>query len=82
MQRSPSTITREIIRDTKKSDGCGYGVQSSLGTQGIESAKKHKLERFVRLYRYVMEKLKQLLSPHQIESRLKEEYHDDVSMSI
>jgi len=57
-------------------------MPESINPQGIRRKSKYKLEHFVRLYRYVMEKLKQLLSPHQIESRLKEEYHDDVSMSI
>jgi len=84
--RSPSTITREIIRDTKKSDGYGYGAarasRRSVRRASSRRRSKYKLERFVRLHRYVMEKLKQLWSPQQIERRLKDEYPFDKSMRI
>jgi transposase, IS30 family len=86
LNRSASTITRETKRDTKNTDGYGYGA-GRAGRRSMRRASgrrrgKYKLERIIDLYRYVMKKLKQLWSPQQIESRLKDEYPEDKSMRI
>ena len=86
LSRSPSSITREIKRDTKNTDGYGYGAgragRRSIRRSSSRRRGKYKLQRIIRLYRYVMKKLKQLWSPQQIESRLKDEYPEDKSMRI
>jgi IS30 family transposase len=83
LNRSPSTISREIRRNKGKS---GYrAFSASRRTKAAASSRKRgkrKIEKQEGLLSYVMEKLQREWSPQEISKRLKIEYAWDMNMQV
>ena len=83
LNRSPSTISREIRRNKGKS---GYrAFSASRRAKAAASSRKRgkrKIEKQEGLMSYVMEKLQREWSPQEISRRLKMEYACDMDMQI
>ncbi len=83
LERSPSTISREIRRNKGKS---GYrAFSASRRAKAAASSRKQgkrKIEKQEGLLSYVMEKLQREWSPQEISKRLKIEYAWDMDMQI
>jgi len=83
LNRSPSTISREIRRNKGKS---GYrAFSASRRAKAAASSRKRgkrKIEKQEGLLSYVMEKLQREWSPQEISKRLKIEYAWDMNMQV
>jgi len=83
LNRSPSTISREIRRNKGKS---GYrAFSASRRAKAAASSRKRgkrKIEKQEGLLSYVMEKLQREWSPQEISKRLKIEYAWDMDMQV
>ena len=83
LNRSPSTISREIRRNKGKS---GYrAFSASRRAKAAASSRKRgkrKIEKQESLLSYVMEKLQREWSPQEISKRLKIEYAWDMNMQV
>ena len=83
LNRSPSTISREIRRNKGKS---GYrAFSASRRAKAAASSRKRgkrKIEKQEGLLSYVMEKLQRECSPQEISKRLKIEYAWDMDMQV
>ncbi len=83
LNRSPSTISREIRRNKGKS---GYrAFSASRRAKAAASSRKRgkrKIEKQEGLMSYVMEKLQREWSPQEISKRLKIEYAWDMDMQV
>ena len=83
LNRSPSTISREIRRNKGKS---GYrAFSASRRAKAAASSRKRgkrKIEKQEGLMSYVMEKLQREWSPQEISKRLKIEYAWDMNMQV
>ncbi|HAE85117.1 MAG TPA: IS30 family transposase [Anaerolineaceae bacterium] len=83
LNRSPSTISREIRRNKGKS---GYrAFSASRRAKAAASSRKRgkrKIEKQEGLLSYVMEKLQREWSPQEISRRLKMEYAWDMNMQV
>lgn len=83
LNRSPSTISREIRRNKGKS---GYrAFSASRRAKAAASSRKRgkrKIEKQEGLLSYVMEKLQKEWSPEEISKRLKIEYAWDMDMQV
>lgn len=83
INRSPSTITREIKQNSGKS-----GYRAFLASQRAKAAAasrrkgKSKIAQLEQLRRYVLEKLREEWSPEEICTRIKIEYSWDMAMQI
>lgn len=81
--RAPSTITREVERNSGKSGyrafSAGRRAQSSSSSR---RSGKRRLKTEDRLRAYVLAKLKQHWSPEEIVKRIQEEYPSDMTMRI
>ena len=83
ISRSPSTVVREISRNSGKT-----GYRAFLASQRAKTAAasrkkgKSKIAKQEQLRRYVLEKLKEEWSPKEITERLKIEYPWNIAMQI
>ena len=83
INRSPSTISREIKRNSGMS---GYRAFSASQRAKKSAASrrngKSKIARQEQLRRYVLEKLREEWSPEEISKRIKIEYSKDMAMQV
>ena len=81
--RSPSTISREIKRNSGKT---GYRAFSASRRASIASASrrkgKSKIAQHSGLRQYILEKLREEWSPQEISERLKKRYSWDMTMQV
>lgn len=84
LRRSPSTISREINRNTMSHKRYAAGAAQRLAEQRLPRPKPRKVVTNVRLGQYVWEKFscQQRWSPEQISTRLVIDFPDDESMRI
>jgi IS30 family transposase len=83
INRSPSTVMREIKRNMGKSGYRAFSASRSARTAAASRRKgKSKVAKEEALRRYVIEKLKEAWSPREISERLKIEYAWDMTMQI
>jgi len=83
MNRSPSTISREIKRNSGKSDYRAFSASQRAKTAAASRRKgKSKIAQQEPLRRYVLEKLREEWSPEEISRRIKMEYAWDITMKI
>jgi IS30 family transposase len=83
INRSPSTITREIKRNSGKSGYRAFSAsQRAKTTAASRREGKSKIVQQELLRRFVLEKLREEWSPEEISIRVKKEYARDMSMQI
>jgi transposase, IS30 family len=83
IDRSPSTITREIKRNSGKSGYRAFSASQRAKTTATSRRKgKSKIAQQELLRRFVLEKLREEWSPEEISTRVKKEYARDMSMQI
>lgn len=83
INRSPSTVTREINRNRGKTGYRAFSASRRGRTAAASRRKgKSKLAKEETLQRYVLEKLREEWSPKEISERLKIEYAWDMAMQI
>ena len=83
LARPVSTVSRECRRTGRSrwTYRAGEAQQEAFGSAHA-SRKARKLERTARLRAYVLAKLRQEWSPHQIAKRIREDYPEDPTMQI
>ena len=83
LNRSPSTISREITRNSGKS---GYRAFSASQKANISATSrrggKSKIAQQEQLRRYVLRELQEEWSPEEISKRVKIEYAGDIAMQV
>ena len=84
LQRSPSSISRELSRNSRVVNGYGAVYASRLSHRRRASCRKgkSKLSGNDRLNEYVTNKLNKLWSPEEIAKRIKMDYPQDKNMRI
>lgn len=83
INRTPSTITREIKRNSGKSGYRAFSASQRARTAAASRRKgKSKIAQLEQLRRYVLEKLREEWSPEEICTRIKIEYSWDMVMQI
>ena len=83
ISRSPSTVTREIKRNSGKTGYRAFSASQRARTAAASRKKgKSKIAKQEPLRRYVLEKLKEEWSPKEISERIKIEYPWDIAMQI
>jgi len=83
ISRSPSTVTREIKRNSGKTGYRAFSASQRARTAAASRKKgKSKIAKQEPLRRYVLEKLKEEWSPEEISERIKIEYPWDIAMQI
>jgi IS30 family transposase len=83
IDRSPSTVSREIKRNSVVSGYRAFSASQRAKTAAASRrAGKSKLMKHDRLWRYVTEKLKGGWSPKEIAERIRIEYPEDTMMHI
>ena len=83
IKRSPSTITREIKRNSGKSGYRAFSASQRAKTAAASRREgKSKIAQLEQLRRYVLEKLREEWSPEEVCTRIKIEYSWDISMQI
>jgi IS30 family transposase len=83
IERSPSTVTREIWRNRGKSSYRAFSASQRAKTAAASrKIGKSKIAKQDRLRRYVIEKLKEAWSPKEISERIRIEYPKDTAMTI
>lgn len=83
INRTPSTITREIKRNSGKSGYRAFSASQRARTASASRRKgKSKIAQLEQLRRYVLEKLREEWSPEEICTRIKIEYSWDMVMQI
>jgi len=81
--RSPSTVSREIDRNSGKTGYRAFSASRRARTAAASRRKgKSKVARQSALGQYVLEKLKEEWSPQEISERLKKGYSWDMTMQI
>jgi len=83
LNRSPSTISREIQRNSGKSGYRAFSASQRAKTAAASRREgKSKIAQLEPLRRYVLEKLREEWSPEEISTRIKMEYAWDMAMQI
>jgi IS30 family transposase len=83
INRSASTITREIKRNSGKSGYRAFSASQRAKTTATSRRKgKSKIVQLEQLRRFVLEKLREEWSPEEISTRVKKEYARDMTMQI
>lgn len=83
INRSPSTVAREIKRNSGKTGYRAFSASHRARTAAASRKKgKSKIAKQEPLQRYVLEKLKEEWSPKEISERIKIEYPWDIAMQI
>ncbi len=83
IDRSPSTVCREIKRNSGKTGYRAFSAsRQASNTAGSRRKGKSKIARQSALQEYVLEKLKEEWSPQEISERLKKGYSWDMTMQI
>ena len=83
MNRSPSTISREIKRNSGKSGYRAFSASQRAKTAAISRRRgKSKIARQEQLRGYVLRKLQEEWSPEEISKRVKIEYAGDIDMQV
>ena len=83
MNRSPSTISREIKRNSRKSGYRAFSASQRAKTAAISRRRgKSKIARQEQLRGYVLRKLQEEWSPEEISKRVKVEYAGDIDMQV
>jgi len=83
MNRSPSTISREIKRTSGKIGYRAFSASQRAKTAATSRRKgKSKIAQQELLRRYVLEKLREEWSPEEISQRIKIEYAWDIAMQV
>ena len=83
LERSASTISREIKRNSGKTGYRAFGASKRAQAAASSRKKgKSKIAKSERLYQYVQEGLKKEWSPEEISERIKMEYPLDMTMRI
>src|SRR5665648_381819 len=81
--RSPSTLTREIKRNSGKASYRAFSASQRAKTSAASRQKgKSKIAKQAALRRYVLEKLREEWSPKEISERIKIEYAWNMAMQI
>lgn len=81
--RSPSTVSREIKRNSGKTGYRAFSAsRRAITTAGSRRKGKSKVAKQSVLRQYVLEKLKEEWSPQEISERLKKGYSWDMTMQI
>ena len=83
MNRSPSTISREIKRNSGKSGYRAFSASQRAKAAAISRRRgKSKIARQEQLRGYVLRKLQEEWSPEEISKRVKVEYAGDIDMQV
>ena len=83
LNRSPSTISREIQRNSGQSGYRAFSASQRAKTAAASRREgKSKIAQLEPLRRYVLEKLREEWSPEEISTRIKMEYAWDMAMQI
>lgn len=83
INRSPSTITREIKRNSGKSSYRAFSASQRAKTAATSRREgKSKIARQEQLRRYVLEKMQEEWSPEEISKRVKIEYAGNMAMQV
>ncbi len=83
INRSPSTITREIQRNSGKSGYRAFSASQRAKTAAASRREgKSKIAQLESLRRYILEKLQEGWSPEEISKRVKIEYAWDMAMQV
>jgi len=83
MNRSPSTISREIKRNSGKSGYRAFSASQRAKTSAASRRKgKSRIAQQEQLRRYVLEKLREEWSPDEISKRIKMDYARDMTMQV
>ena len=83
INRSPSTISREIKRNSGKSGYRAFSASQRAKTAAISRRRgKSKIARQEQLRGYVLRKLQEEWSPEEISKRVKIEYAGDIDMQV
>ena len=83
MNRSPSTISREIKRNSGKSGYRAFSANQRAKTSAASRRKgKSRIAQQEQLRRYVLEKLREEWSPDEISKRIKMDYARDMTMQV
>jgi transposase, IS30 family len=80
--RSPSTISRELARNSERTGGYRATTAHALAYHRASRPKPSKLQTNVRLRRKVEEDLRRRYSPEQIVGRLRREFPEDPEMRV
>jgi IS30 family transposase len=83
IERSASTVTREIWRNSGKSGYRAFSASQRAKTAASSRKKgKSKIAKHERLRKYIFTKLKEEWSPKEISERIRIEYSWDIAMQI
>ena len=83
LNRSPSTISREIKRNSGKSGYRAFSASQRAKTaSSSRRGGKSKIAQDEQLRRYVLKKLQEEWSPEEISKRIKVEYSKDMTMQV